>query len=264
MNEQRSSPDLSAATKNIRHKRSIWPITIAILCLIYAVVDLREAGKNFSEEFKKQIDNVDPNTRVGRMNLRVNYEVRRLQGIDTAGLAGSFGMFVDTHDCPFIVRCEVIDTAPKGASLAERLKHAADTPPPRSLIGQIWHMISAAPRAVIFTAEQVAKAGYWSIAMFLSCTIFWFALLFRMAKRDTPVIGVLMLIGAPLGIGLMVMFAQWLCEAALNSLGIAGCFLAVAFMAVVHGTALAVLVGWNHVSKSPREMAEGLERLRGV
>jgi hypothetical protein len=35
-------------------------------------------------------------------------------------------------------------------------------------------------------------------------------------------------------------------------------------MAVVHGTALAILVGTHHILKGPRELAEGIEKLKAI
>ncbi len=247
-----------------RRVRRSLPLAILLLCLGYALYDLVEAGDTFKEEFVKQRSNVDTSTRVGRMNVMIKDQVGSLQGVDAGGLTGSFGFFLDAYNCPFFIRCEPIPSNSNYTSMADRLSHFTDPAPRRSMLGSVWHVISASPRAVLYTCVQIAKAGNWAIAMFLSCAILWFALLVHEARGSTPIAAWVMFVGAPAGIGLMVMFAQGLCAVAMNTLGFAGCALAVLVMAVIHGTALIVVVGSYHLSKGPREVAEGIAKIREI
>ena len=250
-------------------RRHVWPLTIALLCFIYAFVELFELWGTFHDSYSLQHQNFDVRTVVGHMNTQFKHQVDNLQGKDTGTLAGEFGYFLETRNCPFIFRCESVDALPRNATLQQRMENATKTPPvlfvPWSPIPiPTWHTIAGTPRALWYTAQQIAAAGYWAIAVFLSCTLLWLAMLIRAARSDTLIVGYLMSVGAPLGIGLMVTLTQWLCQAALKSLDAAGCAVVVVFMAILHGTALALLVGLNHISKAPAEIAEGIEKLKVV
>ena len=226
------------------------------------MVDVHEATRSVPEDWQKQRKNSDIHTSVGLLNITIKEEIDSLQGVDAAGLSGSFGAFLNTYNCPFIVHCESINVAPEGSSLAERMRHSPDPAPSRSFAGGLWHDISATPRAIIYTVKEVVQAGYWAVTMFLACTILWFAMLFRAARGSTPIVAFIMLLGAPLGIGMMVILIQWLCAGALNALGVAGCVFAILVMAVIHGTAFALLVGAYDVLKGPREIVEGFEKFK--
>jgi hypothetical protein len=261
METQKTQSDLGRIKRKVRLS---LPLAIVLLSVGYAIFDLVDSGDKLKQEFVQQRYNVDTSTRVGRINVLIRDQVRSLQGIDPGGLTGSFGYFLNTYNCPFFIRCERADTLPENSSEAERIRNVAEAPPARSFIGSVWHVISATPQAVYYTAGKIRKAGNWAIAMFVSCTILWFALLVHEARGSTPIAALAMFVGAPAGIGLMVILAQRVCAVAMNTLGFLGCVLAVLVMAVIHGTAVVVVVGSYHLSKGPREVAEGIAKIREI
>jgi hypothetical protein len=241
-----------------------WPLTIALFCFVYALADGKEVLGKFHNSYEIEHHLKDPGTIVGRTNLLIDAQVNDLQGVDAGGLTGDFGWFLNNWNCPLIIHCISINAMPPGSTVEDRERRLAEkTSPPPSPIA-IWHTVSATPRALLYTAHQIVKAGYWAIAMFLSCTVLWFLAMLREARGKTPVAALLMFVGSPLGIGLMVVCVQWLCAAALHTLGIIGALIAMGLMAMVEGTAISAMVVGHHLSKAPEEIAEGLEKLKPI
>lgn len=264
MDEHKQIPRPKARFKASWALTHSWPLLIALFCFVYALADGKEVLGKFQNSYEIEHHLKDPGTIVGRMNLLIDAQVSDLQGLDAGGLTGDFGWFLNNWNCPFIVHCVSIDAMPPGSTMENRERHLAEKTPPQPISVAIWHNISATPRALLYTAHQIVKAGYWATALFLACTVLWFFAMLREARGKTPVAALLMVVGSPLGIGLMVVCVQWLCALALHTLGIIGALIAVGLMATVEGTAISALVVGHHLSKAPEEIAEGLEKLKPI
>ena len=160
------------------------------------------------------------------------------------------------------------------SSLPDNLKKQADPQAATSSPGPLfmgnwpfvlptWRAIRGTPYALIVTAGDIRRDGFWAIGMFLSCTLIWAMLLLRAARSETPIVVYPMIIAAPLFIPLMVVCLQWVCEGALD-LGLAGCLVAAGLLALAPSTALALVVGLRHLYKVPGEAVEGIEKLKSI
>lgn len=120
------------------------------------------------------------------------------------------------------------------------------------------HTIRGTPHAFHQMVIAIHDKGFWAMTMYLSCTLIWITLWLR----KMPLMLYILILGGPLSIPLMVTLMQWLCEGLLK-LGLAGCAVAAGLMALLPSTALALLVGLHHAVKSPRELFEAVEHLKG-
>lgn len=149
-----------------------------------------------------------------------------------------------------------------GRSTITAIDTVATAPAAFTRLGPIWlptlHAIRGTPHALWQMVIAIHDAGIWAIAMYLSCTLIWITLWLR----KLPMMLYLLVLGGPLSIPLIVTLMQWLCEGLLK-LGLAGCAVAAGLMALLPSTALALLVGLHHAVKSPRELVEAVEHLKG-
>ena len=103
----------------------VWPISIAALCLYYAVVDLGGAYGELETRYHELRQDFDVRTVVGQINVKVKQQVQNLQGKDAGRLAGEYGWFLHNWNCPLIVHCEPVDRAAKGTTLEQRMQEVA-------------------------------------------------------------------------------------------------------------------------------------------
>jgi hypothetical protein len=202
----------------------------------------------------------------------VNGQLVELGKVNPMVLVGKFSGALADSVCNYPFLCEPIKQQTRPAYIGNiEVDLPVASPPPPKLIHQLvtipipsWHAISATPYAAWQMAVAVKNAGGWAIAMFLSCTVIWAALLVRVARGETPIMAYFMVIFAPLCISLMVMCVQWLCETALNTLGVVGCVVVAGIMAIAHSSALALIVGFRHLYKAPLEVVEEVKVLRSI
>jgi hypothetical protein len=74
-----------------------------------------------------------------------------------------------------------------------------------------FHTIFGTPRALRVTLSRIGSAGGWAVAMFLICTSFYAVIWKSLSTgRDgTPLAALILIVGAPVGIPLMVQCVQW-------------------------------------------------------
>jgi hypothetical protein len=275
MSEQLEQPRphsrAGSAFKRLRHLGNILMI---LLCGLVATIEVVKAIHGGPEETTSSFS--------GRMRNVIEGQLVKVDQIDPMQLATSFSYSLLHNNCKWIVSCEkidddpppkihVLDPIPTGTNLEAAAKYIATPLPPKpELLTQFggfpiptWHSINGAPRAAWDSAKIIGGAGPWAITMFLSCTIIWFVLLFKAASGDNAMIVYAMVIGCPLGISLMVWCVQHLCEAALH-LGLLGCAITVGIIGALHSVALVLVVGFRHIMKTPRELAEEVKELKSV
>jgi hypothetical protein len=271
LDQPRQPSGAGSGFKRIRHLGNIFMI---LLCGLVATIEIVEALPGSSVD--------SPNSDFsGRIKRVIEEQLVKVDNVDPMQLASSFEGSLLGHNCKWIVSCEAIEKDshakihtldPPGTNLAESLKSSPKPAPlPPKLLTQFlgfpvptWHSISGAPRAAYDSAKQIGGAGPWAITMFLSCTIIWFVVLFMAANGDNNgMIVYAMVVGCPLGISLMVWCVQHLCEAALH-LGLLGCAITVGIIGALHSVALVLAVGFRHIMKTPKELAEEVKELRSV
>ena len=284
MSEQLKEPHppghVRSAFKRLRHLGNIFMI---LLCGLVATIDVVKALHGNPEE--PPVENAAANTDSfsGRMKRVIEGQLVKVNQVDPMELASAFGDSLRSHNCKWIVACETIkrDAPPKihaleagtptTTNLNDAMKSIAQAPPPApELFTQIgnfpiptWHTVTGSPRAAYDSAKHISHAGPWAITMFISCTIIWFVLLFKGMSGDNGMIVYAMVVGCPLGISLMVWCVQHLCEAALH-LGLLGCAITIGIMGALHSVALVLVVGFRHIMKTPKELAEEVKELRSV
>jgi uncharacterized integral membrane protein len=123
-----------------------------------------------------------------------------------------------------------------------------------------WATIRGTPYALWKMIDAIHDAGWRAEALYLSCTVI-FAFLWLAAANAKDSNGYFIyttLVLSPLCISLMVLVVQWITKVALNTFGwVIGMFAII----LAHATALALIVGARHILKTPRELAEEIEKL---
>jgi hypothetical protein len=251
-------------------RRSLWrrirplaTIALAILTPIYTIKEIvhtvhelpEQPQSGFAVSFKSGVDN----------------QLRQLNSVDPIRLGGVFEQSLRNYNCSWFFSCSPIEqqyqTLNIGA-LAARMPVAAGQLRLAYRFGPIfiptWHTVSGTPRAIRDMSVQIAHSGYWAIAMFLACSVFWLVLLVRCVRGDQLLAAWCGLMVAPFAISCCVYLVQHLCLSLLHLFGVVGGFMALLVTAMVHGTAMALIVGFNHLFKSPQEFAEGVHKLKAV
>lgn len=270
--EQQSYPRIVQPRSRWRRLMALGSIFFILLSAYYAVKDVFVVVAEMRAQVREQGTESQPQSFTGRFNALVKRQVGQLGKVDPLALGGTFTNSLNNTDCSWFVDCKPRQR-PALHPLARgwAFEMPADVQPPPRLILRVgpipiptWHTIGGAPLALLVTCRAIAHAGYWAIAMFLSCAILWLVLFISAAKSDTPLIAWFLLIGAPLGISTGVYAVQHVCMWVLNVFGFFGCLLAVGITGFFHSAALALAVGFRHVAKTPHELVEQVEKLRSI
>jgi len=273
MSQLTEDPSSAAARHSWRRRLiHVGSIFLIVLSGYYALTDVYDVLHDMRDEVVKQESSSDARSFTGRLQNLVRKQLAELTAVNPTALGGTFTDSLESYNCSWFVSCTRIVHPFESVHFGQfsmDLPIASD-PPPKLMIhfGPIpiptWHSISGAPRAFIDAARKIATAGMWAIAMFTSCTVIWIALLIGAARSETPLVAYFMLVGAPLGISLMVLCVQHICLAVLNTFGILGCVLAVGITGLLHSAALALAVGFRHIAKTPHELIEETHKLKSV
>lgn len=201
----------------------------------------------------------------------VNAQVQQLGRVDPVALGTTFENSLETTNCAWFVDCTPIVPHKQAVTIGGvTFDDMESVERPRLLVrfGPLpiptWHTISGAPRALLQLARAVAGSGWWATAMFLACAVFWFAVLVSLLNADNLIAGWMMLIGAPIGISWCVWAVQHMCMGLLHAFGVVGGGFAVLLMGLMHSAALTLVIGFRHLYMTRRELAEEVEKLRGV
>lgn len=266
---QPPQPAEASPIKPVR-RRSLWrrirplaTIAMAVLTFVYTVKEVvhtvhelpEQPQSSFAAGFKSGIDN----------------QLRQLSSVDPMRLGGVFESSLRNNKCTFFVACSAIEQRFEQVHIGRLVMNmpvASEHPRLIYRIGPImiptWHTISGTPLAIRDMSIQIAHSGYWAIAMFLACTVFWIVLLVHFVRSDQLLPAWCCLMLSPLAISCCVYLVQHLCLGLLHVFGVVGGFMALLVTAFVHGTALALVVGFNHLFKAPEEFIEGVHKLKAV
>lgn len=258
--------------KRLRH---IGTILLILLSGYYAIKDVVEVIHEMRAEAKKEADQEaakpDKHSFSERLKALVASQVAQLDRVDPMTLRDTFIGSLENNNCSWFVDCKPVErkTVPMVLGTIDfGTTTVTETPKLMVRVGPIpiptWHTISGAPLAALQSVRVIAHAGYWAIAMFLSCAIIWFVVLLGMAQKDTALGAYLMFIGSPVGISCMVWCVQKVSEGALHLFGLLGCAVALGLTGLLHSTALALVVGFRHIVSTRKELAEETEKLRAV
>lgn len=198
-----------------------------------------------------------------------------LKKVDAKALTDVFVRTVEHTTCTWLFQCTppppVVHAPPTRWNPAEGLQHYMDHVPepegPRLLYHPGWiiylpsaQLIKGTPHALKETAGEIADAGGWAIAMFLSCTVLWLAAIWLVAKDGKgALIAYLMFVGSLLAISVMVTVVQAVSEFLLEKVGSAVGLLVVV---AAQSSALVLLVGLPHIIETPHTVKKALSVYR--
>ena len=201
--------------------------------------------------------------------LKSKYE--GLGRVNPRALADVYSYSLVTTNCDWLFQCEPIFHRERSGFTGMRTRVTASDPQLFYHLGWIIYIptlrtIHGTPYALWETVKAIRNQGFWVVAMFLSCTVIWLAIVVGSVRSKEPgpmryLVPYLMVLGAVPGISFMVAGMQWMGELVLEK---AGSGLGLLVEVLAHSSALALLVSIPHVFKAPREVKEALELLAKV
>jgi hypothetical protein len=207
------------------------------------------------------------------MTALLQRHLDQLNAVHPNALAGVYTTTLQTTNCDWFFFCEAIPKPPPPPGnfldrAATYLSQPDNTPrlfyEPHILGFPIpiptGHTIAGTPHALLAMAGAVLKTGAWGVSMFLACTVLWvFLMRFLWIHVRLPHVLYIFAILAPYWISIMVEimqgFAQWVFQLLGSTVGF------FAYLAA-HVTAIALLLGFRHIARTPAEIVEQVERIR--
>jgi hypothetical protein len=241
----------------------VLSIIAAVLYVMFLLLDANQ----YRKEVKSGEVSASATAYTDAMQASVQRQLADLSNVDASALLDAYTGTLATEDCNWVFVCHpkpgnptywITDARGMLVQAEPVFQPGGGFPVPTG------HTFRGTPHALWRAMAKIIHAGGWAIAMFLSCTVLWAALLLRVFASKQGAMSYLpylLIVAAPFWISFMVMGVQWVGEVALAR---AGWAVGLAAIVVAHSGALAVLVGIPHVLKSPREIREAAEGIRRI
>jgi hypothetical protein len=252
-----------------------------IKAFLFIVLIVASVGHGLWEALEKPDGDDEKHGFVHGLHTLVETQLAQLQAVEPMALGGTFVRSLREYECPWVIDCTLINPpAARPARFSQSFTvgdpgnweklttpDAARKPPPElfhswGIPVPTWHTVRGAPFAAMQMARAVWDAGGYARWMFVSCTILWLALLMMVSRADGAAYLMYMLvIGAPIWISLMVGLVQWAAGLALRTVGAGLGWLVIA---LVHVSALGLLLEAPNVWRAPREIREAAEAFHDI
>ncbi|MEO6807230.1 MAG: hypothetical protein ABI286_11550 [Edaphobacter sp.] len=250
-------------------RRLVAPFSI-IATILYVGIYAGEAYEYFHADKKATSETRESGDFRSAMQAKVKRQQDELKNVDSSILIRVYTETLENTNCTWLFQCAPVPR-PRFTDWREAAARMSTTPtkadsqllyhPGWILYIPTARTIKGTPHALREAMKQIWDTGGWAIAMFLSCTVIWAAIVWlTAAKGESALMVYCMVLGALPAISIMVSVVQLASEQLLK----AGSWLAVVPIVAVHSGALTLLVGLPHIFKAPREVGEAAEVFRKI